>query len=214
MDSQGQAMKFFSPPNQLTFLRILLTPVFLIFLLSSYPILRQWSLVIFSLAAITDWYDGWLARRWGYVTRWGAFFDPLADKVVTSAALIAYAYLGLVAGWMVWIMVIRDVVITLLRSYAEYKGNPVSTSKFDKTKTFMQFVIIYYLLILYVAQNTPSMQESFGELIQSLLNYSLVYSLMLAITALTLWTGIIHIIDNWKIIRELYDSSDKTTQAE
>ena len=204
-------MKFFSPPNQLTFLRILLTPVFLVFLLSSSPILRQWSLAVFILAALTDWYDGWVARRWGYVTRWGAFFDPFADKVVTSAALIAYAYLGLVSGWMVWIIVIRDIVITLLRSYAEYKGKPVSTSKLAKTKTFMQFVIIYYLLILYVAQNALLIRENYSELIQSLLNYSLIYSMMLVITALTVWTGIIHIIDNWKTIGEIYDSSDKTT---
>jgi CDP-diacylglycerol---glycerol-3-phosphate 3-phosphatidyltransferase len=207
-------MKFFSPPNQLTFLRILLTPVFLVFLFSSYPTLRQWSLVVFILAAITDWYDGWVARRWGYVTQWGTFFDPLADKVVTSAALIAYVYLGLVAGWMVWIIVVRDVVITLLRSYAEYKGKPVETSRLAKVKTFVQFVIIYYLLILYVAQNTPSIRENYGELIQTLLHYSLVYSLMFIVTALTLWTGISHIIFNWKTIREFYDSSDKTAQAE
>jgi CDP-diacylglycerol--glycerol-3-phosphate 3-phosphatidyltransferase len=207
-------MKFFSPPNQLTFLRILLTPVFLVFLFSPYPIMRQWSLVVFILAAITDWYDGWVARRWGYVTRWGTFFDPFADKVVTSAALIAYIYLGLVAGWMVWIIVIRDAIITLLRSYAEYKGKPVETSKLAKIKTFVQFVIICYLLILYVAQNTQSLRENYGELIHTLLNYSLVYSMMIVVTALTLWTGISHIIVNWKTIRELYGTSDKTTQTD
>jgi CDP-diacylglycerol--glycerol-3-phosphate 3-phosphatidyltransferase len=207
-------MKFFSPPNQLTYLRILLTPVFLVFLFSAYPIMRQWSLVVFILAGITDWYDGWVARRWGYVTRWGTFLDPFADKVVTSAALIAYIYLGLVAGWMVWIIVIRDAIITLLRSYAEYKGKPVETSKLAKIKTFVQFVIICYLLILYVAQNTQSLRENYGELIHALLNYSLVYSMMVVVTALTLWTGISHIIVNWKTIRELYGTSDKTTQTD
>jgi CDP-diacylglycerol--glycerol-3-phosphate 3-phosphatidyltransferase len=207
-------MKFFSPPNQLTFLRILLTPVFLVFLFSPYPTMRQWSLVVFILAAITDWYDGWVARRWGYVTRWGTFFDPFADKVVTSAALIAYIYLGLVAGWMVWIIVVRDAIITLLRSYAEYKGKPVETSKLAKIKTFVQFVIICYLLILYVAQNTQSLRENYGELIHALLNYSLVYSMMVVVTTLTLWTGISHIIVNWKTIRELYGTSDKTAQTD
>jgi CDP-diacylglycerol---glycerol-3-phosphate 3-phosphatidyltransferase len=207
-------MKFFTPPNQLTFLRILLTPVFLVFLFSPFPTLRQWSLLIFILAAITDWYDGWVARRWGYVTRWGTFFDPLADKVVTSAALIAYVYLGLVEGWMVWIIVVRDVIITLLRSYTEYKGKPVETSKLAKVKTFLQFVIIYYLLILYVAQNTPSLNENYGELILALLNYSLVYSLMIVVTALTVWTGVSHFIVNRKTIRELYGSPDKTAQTD
>jgi CDP-diacylglycerol---glycerol-3-phosphate 3-phosphatidyltransferase len=207
-------MKFFSPPNQLTFLRIILTPVFLVFLLSDNSVLRQWSLAIFFLASITDWYDGWLARRWGYVTRWGAFLDPLADKVLTSAALIAYAYLGLVSSWMVWIIVIRDAVITILRSYAEYKGKPVDTSKLAKTKTFVQYILIYYLLIFYVAQNTPTFEEKFGELIKTLLNYSFIYSVMLMITGITLWTGIIYIIDNWKTIRELYESPDKFSKPE
>ena len=207
-------MKFFSLPNQLTFLRILLTPVFLVLLFSPYPAMRQWSLVVFILAAITDWYDGWVARRWGYVTRWGTFFDPFADKVVTSAALIAYIYLGLVEGWMVWIIVIRDIIITLLRSYTEYKGKFVGTSKLAKVKTFAQFVIIYYILILYVAKNTPSLQENFGELIYALLNYSLVYSMMIIITVLTLWTGISYFIENWKTIKELYDPTDKTTQPD
>jgi len=207
-------MKFFSPPNQLTFLRILLTPVFLIFFLSYNLFLRQLSLAVFILAGITDWYDGWLARRWGYVTRWGAFLDPLADKVLTSAALLAYSYLGLVSGWMVWIIVIRDVIITILRSYAEYKGKPVDTSKLAKTKTFAQYVLIFYLLICYVAQNTPSIEENFSGLIQALLNYSFIYSAMLIITGITLWTGIIYIIDNWKTIRELYESSNKFSRHE
>jgi CDP-diacylglycerol--glycerol-3-phosphate 3-phosphatidyltransferase len=205
-------MKFFSPPNQLTFLRILLTPVFLVFFLSYNSILRQWSLAIFTLAAITDWYDGWLARRWGYVTRWGAFLDPLADKVLTSAALLAYSYLGLVSSGMVWIIVIRDAIITILRSYAEYKGKPVDTSKLAKTKTFAQYILIYYLLILYVAQNTSSIEENFSGLIKTLLNYSFIYSAMVIITGITLWTGIIYIIDNWKTIRDLYESPDNFSE--
>ena len=207
-------MKFFSPPNQLTFLRILLTPVFLVFLLSSNSILRQWSLAVFIFAAITDWYDGWLARRWGYVTQWGAFLDPLADKVLTSAALIAYAYLGLVSSWMVWIIVIRDVVITVLRSYAEYKGKPVDTSKLAKTKTFAQYVLIYYLLFFYVAQNTPSIEEQFSGLIKTLLNYSFINSAMLMITGITLWTGIFYIFENCKTIRDIYESSNKYSEPE
>lgn len=206
-------MKFFSLPNQLTFLRILLTPVFIILLLSSDPTMLQWSLAVLIFAAITDWYDGWLARRWGYVTRWGVFFDPLADKVVTSGALFAYLYLGLVPGWTVWVIVIRDIFITLLRSYAEYKSKPVDTSKLAKTKTFVQFVVIYYVLILYVGHNTPYIHERFGELIHILLNYSLVYSMMVIVTAITLWTGIVYIIDNRKIIHELYDFSNKITES-
>ena len=84
-------------PNQLTLLRIVLTPVFAWFLLSDNPIFRQISLGIFIIAALTDWYDGWIARRMGYTSRWGKFLDPLADKILSSATLLAYVSLNLVA---------------------------------------------------------------------------------------------------------------------
>src|SRR5512135_1440944 len=120
---------FFTPPNQLTFLRILLTPLFVFLLFSVDPVSRQLSLIVFFIAMLTDWYDGWVARRWGYVTRWGTFLDPLADKVVTSAALIAFIYLDLVPPWTVWLIVGRDILITFLRSYSEFKGKPFDTSR-------------------------------------------------------------------------------------
>jgi CDP-diacylglycerol--glycerol-3-phosphate 3-phosphatidyltransferase len=172
-------MKFsFTPPNQLTFLRILLTPVFLTLLFSSDPVLRQLSLVVFIIALLTDWYDGWVARRWGYITRWGKFLDPLADKVVTSAALIAFIYLDLVPPWTVWVIVVRDIAITLLRSYAEYKGKPFDTTRLAKTKTFLQFVVIYYVLLLYVGKDIEFVRSRYGELINTLLDYSFLYASM------------------------------------
>ena len=142
-------------PNQLTLLRIILTPVFAWFLLSDNPVFRQISLAIFIVAALTDWYDGWIARRMGYISRWGKFLDPLADKILSSAALLVYVSLGLVDAWMVWLVIVRDFLITGLRSYAEYHDRPIVTSKGAQAKTFGEFVVIYYILILYVARNTP-----------------------------------------------------------
>jgi CDP-diacylglycerol--glycerol-3-phosphate 3-phosphatidyltransferase len=208
-------MKFsFTPPNQLTFLRILLTPVFLTLLFSSDPVLRQLSLVVFIIALLTDWYDGWVARRWGYITRWGKFLDPLADKVVTSAALIAFMYLDLVPPWTVWVIVVRDIAITLLRSYAEYKGKPFDTTRLAKTKTFLQFVVIYYVLLLYVGKDIEFVRSRYGELINTLLDYSFLYASMVVIAAITLLTGALYIIENWKTVRELYDFSSRITESE
>jgi CDP-diacylglycerol--glycerol-3-phosphate 3-phosphatidyltransferase len=208
-------MKFsFTPPNQLTFLRILLTPVFLTLLFSSDPVLRQLSLVVFIIALLTDWYDGWVARRWGYITRWGKFLDPLADKVVTSAALIAFMYLDLVPPWTVWVIVVRDIAITLLRSYAEYKGKPFDTTRLAKTKTFLQFVVIYYVLLLYVGKDIEFVRSRYGELINTLLDYSFLYASMVVIAAITLVTGALYIIENWKTVRELYDFSSRITESE
>ena len=208
-------MKFvFTPPNQLTFLRIILTPIFVGFLLSSDVTLRQVSLLVFLVALLTDWYDGWVARKWGYVTKWGTFLDPLADKIITSAALVAFIYLDLAPWWAVWIIVARDLVITFLRSYAEYKGKPINTKKFAKTKTFLQFAVIFYVLLLYVGQDTTYFRENFGHVIGFLLNHSIVHTLVAVIAALTLWTGVLYIIHNWRIIRELYDFSSRVTESE
>ena len=119
----------FSPPNQLTLLRIVLTPLFLAFLFSADPILRQLSLLVFFVALMTDWYDGWVARKWGYISKWGRFLDPLADKVVTSASLVGFIYLNLIPAWTVWVIIVRDVIITFLRSYSEWKGKTFDASK-------------------------------------------------------------------------------------
>ncbi len=210
-----QTMKFsFTPPNQLTFLRIALTPVFLAFLFSSNPVLRQLSLLVFIIALLTDWYDGWVARRWGYVTRWGTFLDPLADKVVTSAALVAFIYLDLVPPWTVWVIVVRDIAITLLRSYAEYKGKPFDTTRLAKTKTFLQFVVIYYVLLLYVGQDVEFIRSRYSEMINMLLDRSLLYASMVVIAGITLLTGVLYIIENWKTVRELYDITSRITESE
>jgi CDP-diacylglycerol--glycerol-3-phosphate 3-phosphatidyltransferase len=204
----------FTPPNQLTFLRILLTPVFIAFLFSATPLLRQLSLVVFVFAMLTDWYDGWVARRWGYVTRWGTFLDPLADKIVTSAALIAFVYLDLVPPWTVWVIVLRDVAITFLRSYSELKGKPFDTTRMAKTKTFLQFALIYYVLLAYVARDTEYFRLRYGDFLNQCLNHSLLYAFMVLIAAITLLTGMLYLIDNWTTVRELYGSSNRVTESE
>ncbi|MBI2619788.1 MAG: CDP-diacylglycerol--glycerol-3-phosphate 3-phosphatidyltransferase [Ignavibacteriales bacterium] len=207
-------MKFsFSPPNQLTILRILLTPVFLAFLFSANPVLRQLSLLIFIVALLTDWYDGWVARRWGYITRWGTFLDPLADKIVTSAALLAFVYLDIAPAWPIWIIVVRDIAVTLLRSYSEFKGKRFDTSKFAKTKTFLQFVVIYYVLLLHIANETDFFHSRFGATIDVLLDHTLIYVLTVLIAVITVWTGISYLIDNRKTIRELTTFSSRVTES-
>jgi CDP-diacylglycerol--glycerol-3-phosphate 3-phosphatidyltransferase len=204
----------FSPPNQLTLLRIVLTPVFLAFLFSSDPVLRQLSLVVFFVALLTDWYDGWVARKWGYISKWGRFLDPLADKVVTSAALLAFAFLDLVPGWMVWVIIARDFLITGLRSYSEFKARPFDATKFAKTKTVLQFIGIYYILILYVARDVVWIDARFGNTIDALLDPTVLYYLMLVITVITLWTGAVYLFDNRKTLRELYAFAFRVSQSE
>lgn len=190
-------------PDKLTVLRILLSPVFIIFFLNDTPEMKIISLAVFLIAAITDWYDGWAARHYGYFSRWGKFLDPLADKVLTSAALIAFTQIGLVEAWMVWIIIVRDFLITLLRSYAEYKGKPVVTSFTAKTKTVGQYVAIYYILLLNVGKFIPGIYERFSLEIESLLHPQVLFGMMLVVTAATAWTGAVYIIENRKTLKEI-----------
>ena len=194
-------------PNQLTLLRIILTPVFVILLLSESPLAKQLSLVTFVIAALTDWYDGWAARKFGYISRWGKFLDPLADKILSSAALLAYVSLGLVDAWMVWIVIFRDFLITGLRSYAEYRDAPIVTSKTAQAKTFGQFVVIYYILILYVARSIPMLYEDFRDTIDTLMHPEVLYGMMLLVTISNVGTGIAYLFDNRKFLRELYEGT-------
>ena len=134
-------------PNQLTILRIILTPIFIYFIIQSSFEARLIGTIIFSLAAATDWYDGYIARKFNIVTRWGQFMDPLADKILVSSAFLVFAYLGYVYWWMVLVIVIRDFLITFLRMYALQKGKSIVTSNLAKWKTFIQMIAVFTLLI-------------------------------------------------------------------
>ncbi len=203
-----------SPPNQLTLLRIILTPAFVLLMFSDSPTNRQIALLVYCLAALTDWYDGWVARRWGYVTRWGKFLDPLADKVLTSAAFISFVVIGYASAWMVWIIVTRDLLITLLRSYSEYKGKPVETIRFARTKTFFQLLVIYFFLIVYVVRSTPPLTARYGRVIETLATKEVMVVLMLITTTLTAWSGILYLIQNRYIIKDLFIPNDRAAETE
>ena len=194
-------------PNQLTILRIILTPVFLFFFLSETPLFKLISLGIFIVAALTDWYDGWLARKFNYITNWGKFWDPLADKILTSAAFIGFVILRIIPLWMVIIIILRDLVITTLRAYADYKDFSFPTSYYAKWKTFIQMTFLYYLLIAYVGMTSADQFMGRTDIFVLLMNGNLVYISMLIITAITFHSGVTYIYKNRKLIKELFNSA-------
>ena len=191
-------------PNQLTILRIILTPVFLILFLLDDPTMKQISVIVFILAALSDWYDGWLARKFNYITEWGKFMDPLADKILTSSAFVGFVLINLVELWMVAIILVRDFSITILRAYADKKGFVFTTSYYAKWKTLLQMVFLYYLLIVYVASVTPELNERFANVFNILLNATLVYFVMLFITLITLHSGYIYLKRNISLIKKIF----------
>lgn len=181
-------------PNILSVIRILLSPVFLIMFLSGDVFLQRVSLVVFFAAVLTDWYDGWHARKYDSITNFGIFIDPLADKVLTSFAFYLFYLLGFMPLWMLIIIALRDIIVTLIRSYDEYKGITLKTSFIAKAKTFMQMSYIFlilFLLILITSDIDTKLKEDIRYFIyESNLNYFL----MLLVTLLTLYTGLDYII--------------------
>ncbi len=192
-------------PNQLTVLRILLTPVFYLLFRTGDPLLVQISMVVYIIAGFTDWYDGWLARKFNYITEWGKFLDPLADKILNSAAFFAFVYLDMLELWMVIIIVIRDFAITGLRGVADYQHVSFVTLKSAKMKTFLQMAFINYLIFIYAFSITEEIYVGNEHVFDVLMNETFIYYSMLFVTLVTLYTGIEYIYKNWILIRRMFN---------
>jgi len=132
-------------PNSLTLFRIFLVPVLVVVLLTKFS---DWvGLTIFLIAAITDYLDGYFARRMNKTTRLGTLLDPIADKLLMSAAFISLVELGLARAWMVVIIIGREFAVSGLRSIAAQNGITIAASPLGKTKTFTQVIAISLLII-------------------------------------------------------------------
>ncbi|MDO8446270.1 MAG: CDP-diacylglycerol--glycerol-3-phosphate 3-phosphatidyltransferase [Deltaproteobacteria bacterium] len=136
-------------PNSLTIFRIALIPVLVFFLLSPTKQSSFLAVVVFSIASITDWLDGYIARKQGIVTTLGKFLDPIADKLLVAAALIMLVGLGRVPAWMVVIIIGREIAVTGLRSIASSEGIVIAASDLGKGKTIFQISALIGLLIHY-----------------------------------------------------------------
>ncbi|MDO5686885.1 MAG: CDP-diacylglycerol--glycerol-3-phosphate 3-phosphatidyltransferase [Neisseria sp.] len=147
-------MKNWNLPIALTWLRIILIPVFtLLFFLPYREVDPHWldwlAAAIFALAAITDWFDGFLARRWQQTSDFGAFLDPVADKLMVAAALILLVYLDRTSPIAAMIIIGREITISALREWMAQAGkrNSIAVATIGKFKTAAQMVAIILLLI-------------------------------------------------------------------
>ena len=141
-------------PNALTWLRIVLIPVFVgVYYLPAdvlSSVARNWAgMSVFAIAAITDWLDGWLARRWGVATAFGAFLDPVADKLMVAAALIVLVWLDRAASYLAIIIIGREIAISALREWMAQLGHAksVAVAFIGKIKTAAQMTAIIALLL-------------------------------------------------------------------
>ncbi|MFP4370058.1 MAG: CDP-diacylglycerol--glycerol-3-phosphate 3-phosphatidyltransferase [Candidatus Kapaibacterium sp.] len=189
-------------PNLLSLARIVIAPVFFFFFISGDPLFVMLSFYLFMLGATSDYLDGWFARKFNAATRWGRIFDPIADKVLTSFAFLAFVFMDIVPLWMVLIIILRDFGTTIMREFGEKFKVPMATSKSAKLKTFLQMAFISLILILVYITNSGFF-KSYHLQITSFINSEAVYYTMLALTILTLWTLIEYILKNKRLIRTL-----------
>lgn len=134
-------------PNRLSIIRILLSPLLMVLLIDNRQGSRIVALVVFAVASLTDLYDGYLARKYGWITNLGKFLDPLADKLLIALALIGLNQIDLVPGWALYLVIGRELLVTGLRSIAAYAGVLILPSRMGKYKTSAQMLsMICYLL--------------------------------------------------------------------
>ncbi|MBR1993000.1 MAG: CDP-diacylglycerol--glycerol-3-phosphate 3-phosphatidyltransferase [Firmicutes bacterium] len=141
-------------PNKLTMLRMILIPVFMVFLMMGFSYVAA---VIFIVASLTDALDGHIARKYNLITNFGKIMDPLADKLLVTAALLCLVQLGHVAAWMVFVILAREFLIVSLRAVAASQGIVIAASKWGKLKTISQMAAVILLLM----ENWPFGWECF-----------------------------------------------------
>lgn len=142
-------------PNKLTVGRLVLTMFFVASLSISFPLHYTIALLLFVVASITDYLDGMLARKHGWITDFGKLMDPLADKILTAAAFVCLIPVGAIPAWVVIIIIAREFLITGLRLLAGAKGVVLPAEKLGKHKTAWQIAtIIFFLLLLALGEWT------------------------------------------------------------
>ena len=179
-------------PNMISLFRLLVAPVFFYLLVWGGANNIELVCFLYFLASISDFFDVWIARKYKKVSNVGKFFDPLADKVLTTFAFIGFVLLGIIELWMVLIIIFRDFGTTFLRVYSDRKNILMVTSLTAKWKTSLQMIFIAVILFLillresswFIIRNFISDKNLLNEIIFS----SFTYYLMLAITLMSLWT--------------------------
>lgn len=187
-------------PNLLTISRVVITPLFLVTILTeTLPHRFLIACIIFSIASITDAIDGHLARKNNQITNFGKFLDPIADKILTTAALLAFMSMGLCDIWIVILVLTREFAIASVRMIAASSGVVVPANVWGKVKTVSQMT--FTILIMLLGEAFFVVETSDATLFAKLPDLSLISNVLLWITAiLTVISGGIYLYDSRKII--------------
>jgi CDP-diacylglycerol--glycerol-3-phosphate 3-phosphatidyltransferase len=180
-------------PNALTIGRIVVTPLLLAFLLTGTAWGQVTAFALFVVAAISDYLDGKLAREFSVRSRLGQFLDPFADKILVlgTFAALALLYPNIVPWWAVGLIALRDVAVTILRSWMEARGRTLKTSRWAKYKTLFQLVFLIGMLLLISATHIQGWGEPLGRFLRE---SQVPFYVLLVAVAVTWATGIAYFL--------------------
>jgi len=170
-------------PNILSIFRIIMSPFFILFMIQDEPYFLLLSLLLIFVVSITDFFDGYYARKYKLVTELGKYLDPIADKIFILTVLFTlYFILGndIFPLWMVVLILLRDVFITVLRSFLKAKNLQFTTSRLAKSKTLIQIVCMHTIVAILIF-------NAFSILV---IDYSSIYYIMFFCTTITLLSGV------------------------
>lgn len=172
--------------NQLTILRVVMIPFFMYFQLLGTKSGMLIALILFVVASFTDFLDGYLARKYNLITNFGKFMDPLADKLLVTAALIGFLQIGELNAWVVMIILAREFIVSIFRAVAAAEGVVIAADWWGKVKTNVQM----FAIILMLMGNFPF--EQFGIPMDQILIY--------LATVLTVISGVNYIVKNKQVL--------------
>ena len=184
-------------PNALTVVRLVLVPVFIVLGLQ-----QSWSalwaaFVVFAVAAITDRFDGELARSWGQITDFGRIADPIADKALTLGGFGLLSYQGFLPWWLTILIAVRELGITAMRAFFLRRGVVVSANQAGKQKTFMQMVALGTLLIPWA--HFTAMNDANEGWVVLLIRLGQIFAGVAL--ALTLYSGFMYVVEGVRLMR-------------
>ncbi len=168
-------------PNKLTMLRIILVPVTMALMLTEHPI---WAGIVFAAASVTDFFDGYIARKYGLVSSFGKIMDPLADKILVFGALLCFIQNGVINVWPVVIILARELFVTSMRVVAVDKGKVIAASWWGKIKTNVQIFAVLFSILF--AEKLPVVCEA----------------VLWAAAAFTLASWVAYIVENIDVFKD------------
>jgi len=200
-------------PNKLTLSRIILTFVFMFFLFSPGTAAKYLALITFTVASLTDLYDGRIARNRKLVTDFGKLMDPVADKILVLAAFLAFVELKIIPAWTVVLIIARESIITGLRLLATTKKTFISADRGGKHKTVSQIVTIFTILGFIAVRETAKGIFSFWTLSFEIWFRRSIFYFMLITVLLTFTSGISYLWNNRNVFMQININTKRKINA-